>query len=1486
MIKEERKLIDTLRTYLSDTHTELEIAYISDFENFYKSFVTAELTSAQWEYVKVGLEKFKELYAKYSVQNDVAKLQKYETLLTDFYNVNTERNYTFLKNMNILSSDHPTLRPSELPNVLNSSKKILVLISGGYHTEGITEILNKNNISNITITPEVTKVSSSTRNTYENLVAKQAMSVRQMIALGLITNKNISSAEQVSAVMNTMFRNNPPNNINVNMLATYCNQIFNQDVSFSVLPDGKTIEVSFPDGTNQTIDVAGEVVNVAKELTTPSLGEEESLKFSPGKFVQLTGEKLKRYVNFINKTSFEFGKDIFAPQIYQISKDVCAFLVENKWYLGNGAIFDIAMSNYEGKSLDGIEPIIYEYMPGFMQEGLLAAQEQKDKPAPKTPFGEILKRVSKTVITIVMALVIAISTVACGSVKNEPIEKPAIILSTEQQNFNREVSLYLDEFYDSDGKYNSFIYDNMNTDNTYINTYLISLQNLYDQSLAALSYMQIGEIEKAEQIFDAIKNDDTYYKSNKEGVRQLGEIVWVGIAVSQYKILQEKQGLDSSKYDEILDFVDDYMRRCRNVDGGYTGQTNVSWISTEHMWDVIAYLNLKTQFDDSEIVKNQLLASAKYIYNNLYDEENGVFIRGHNDYGYVMDASVAWAGQVIIALKDYNFDIYEESGLNNVDMDRLLDFAEKEFKLTGKQYENLYKWSNDASSPWSSEWSLQYAILLNLLGYQDRADAILQDTLNYSRDLGAEYGYIVYSDKNGVKNYLPYGWNVYVVNSLCSTVGQRTQLEYGVSYLWYIKEIEGIDYSHDAATTFEYSAILPSTFAKINNLIIEGSATTLNILKTILKAETWFSFTQPIGFYRAHNLENRVAAGRLAQITNIAKLASSLVTISVVFILLSINLSLLPSLAILIGTFVGTRLLALFTNVTIHAIMDFRFIKASGLEEAIKEYGKERVSFNEDGTIFISEKNPKVIPSMATPFPSVYSDVEYNRTTYIITDVPENAKDFNFRNVGSVLNKNGEKADLFLGEYREILVLYAKDAAPETLVDEFQKNPYLIRHFGLRFKNDFIQIDMVNPDREVSYSQSGHIIVGANVVKTGEYIDYKKEAALVANKKVDAVTINQNIAVFINDDAYVVDGNIVSTVNAFVRAETLGTEAKILFTSSCIDNFINSLEGDVYEKKIEFRKIIKKLKDENKEICVVFEDDSKNTDLNKYFDYGIFNYVANGTYFDAVSVTKTRIKIVSKLSDIGSFDGSISVLKISDFKDEIDETSGIFTFLNSAINIRRIMADRKIDFVRQAATNFDFNQIPEISQDIISDIINSDDEEKFELLSTYLEPSSQISIYYNTLKDSEKVVFTEEILKRILAVNYLRQQNVKHGLRDHKLEVLLAQALYKSVVPSYNKKSASGVRYDRSTWDIIVEVSAFKQEVLGMTPAGVYKSLNELLSRLAPLALEQSDPDAIFAILDLIPIYADKNIAPIDPSNIEFINSDTLAGLRSVLASA
>jgi len=804
LVKEERKLIDIIRTMLSESEAEIEVAYICDFEDFYKNYLTASLTAKQWEYVKLGLDKFKELYAKYSIENDVEKLDKYSEELNLFYDTNTHRNEIFVKNMK-LESNKNIEKEEDVSILLSKAKKIKILVAGGYHTDGINEILNQNNITNITITPSITNSTQKTRLNYEYLVQKQAMSIRQMIALGLISNA--TQKEQITIIINSLMSNQNLDGTNINILVEQLNQIFEQNIKVSLTQDRQQIEFLFTDGKKEFVDIDENIAKIVEE--------QNKIDLDSTPLVRIEGEKLKEITELAIGLSLNGGQEIFAPQIYQISKDICIFMVKNKWYLGNGAIWEIATNpEYAGQTLDGVEPIIYEYMPDAMQKSLLDTQQKKD--SGKKSFIKNIVSIIKRIIASLLLVTLLFTTTSCSLINknNQPqsYQIQEIQITEEKQNFNDEIEKYADSFFVGNGEYKSFLYEKMPEfyqNNTTYKYVVKNIENLYDQALVALSYMQIGEMEKASKVLGAIYNKPKLNKSNLEDTLNTGEIVWVGIAAVQYKILT-----GSNEYDGLIEKVDKYLKIVQKQDGSYFGEVVYSWVSTEHMLDIVAYYNLRTLYDDSEETKEKLKLAADYLYTSLYNEYLGTFRRGLEDEHYVLDTN-SWGIQVLLALQEINPEIYKNSQASKIDIQKLLSYAEENYKTTisegEKKYENLYKWSSEKSSPVSFEWTMEMAVSCNMLAdyyeknkepmlaqeCRDKADAIFKDVQDYSQALGIESGYIAYSDKNEVRNYFSStegGWLVYVVPAICTTVGQRVQLEYG-SFFKPLTRIKDYDYS-------------------------------------------------------------------------------------------------------------------------------------------------------------------------------------------------------------------------------------------------------------------------------------------------------------------------------------------------------------------------------------------------------------------------------------------------------------------------------------------------------------------------------------------------------------------------------------------------------------------------------------------------------------------------------------------------------------------
>lgn len=1515
LVKEERNLIDIIRSFLSDNQAELEVSYLSDFEQFYKGYLSAALTSSQWEYVKLGLDKFKEIFAKYSISNDIEKMDKYSKELNSFYDVNTDRNGIFIGKMNLKKEIlKGTSKDENIVEILSKAKRIVILVAGGYHTDGINEILNKKGITNITVTPNISKSTQQSRMDYEYLAQQQAMSIRQMIALGLMSNA--TTKEQILTIVGSLLANQKLDGININILVDQLNRIFEQNIKVSLINESTQIEFSFKDDTKQIIDINEDVANIVDKQNKTDL--------SSSKLVQVTGDNLKEISNLVLKTTFNVGEGLFTPQIYQISKDICVFMVNNKWYLGNGAVWEIANSEYNGQTLDGIEPVVYEYMPDFMQKALLSKQTGKDLVNKNKNSKKFLTKLG----AIILSIAIMFNLTGCASKEElEPTLFPSSITEIIEYTEDSEGIMSL---FGSDKGYLAYLPSYMTKEDLaeWSNRdlyYVDGLVNTFDQANAAIVYLKMGDSDKARECLQTvIKNNCKEYelrrisgrkerlykifKSNREAGEILGEIVWVGLAAVQYKLVT-----GSDEFDTLIKSVDEYLvsRECVKGIGYYMGNatmyfTSGGYSSSEHQLDIMAYFTLKSLLPDSawetiiperivstvlppgvyitdatdaqlermvEQAKEEnaslLLNASKAFYKNMY-RPAGV-VRGVNDFFLVLDPN-SWGIQVLSLIKKYDpkvkveengvvveKSIYEESELSKIDLTSLLENIETNFfvtdeelraNLSDKEYEefsgyHLYTWSRekfvDGKLNWSFEWSMQVATAYYLMGDFKQAELILNDARRFAQEMGLIDGFLPASNVNAVMNYSDYGWKIPKAPSFAATI-TAILLDYGLkkadpAYASPFFPIE-ID------STKVPSSMLPATIQKINKLISAGVFSIGKAINVIIKNETVKSLFDPLGFIGNHTQ------------TKGAKILT-LVTAIIFLFAFSIFISQVIPLML---SFIASIAAALFTNIGTHVIIDYRYLKSIGLQEAINSYGKENVRLTDKGLSIMGKDSFKQI--------------------YVINDKPKNVQDFNFKSVPiKIKTQSGKLVKCWMGNYNGTAVLFAEGANYGMIVEEFGKTKQFKsvygKHTTLKANVDVIEIDMNNPNSGLRYSDNGNIIIGANVVKTGDIIDLQKELSLLNNKKIEAVTINQNVAIYIDDeiDTLSTSQDFINVIDLYVRNENLGVDAKVLFSDKYIDRVLELLEQEQGSKELaqqKFIEIIKNLKDENKEVVVIFDELSKDTNFSKYQQYGIFSYIAGNEYVDGITSAKSQAKFVTNLSQISCFDGSLSVIKVSLFRKEIEQSSGIFTLLTSSLNLKEYMKKRSLNFIKQVATNFDYNQIPTMDVNIIAEILQS--ENKFESLRKYLNETDSISVYYSGLSgEEEKTVFIDAILERILVANYLRNFDNEEscfGLKNKKMEEILAAAL----VAKYNKDGnfniSSEVVLNENLTAAQFELE-FEKMIMDKVSAGFKNGLSEI-----------NDPQSIDDIIKLIPLYAERN-AELRTANVEVMDIQNIKGILS-----
>ncbi|MCL2334927.1 MAG: hypothetical protein FWC57_02565, partial [Endomicrobia bacterium] len=234
LISEQRRLVEKIKFALSYDNTEAEICFITDFKKYFADYLTASLTQDDWIYVKENLNLFLQIYAKYAAYDNLKELEPDFAELNEYYDVNTHRNEIFLSNIfapaviplkngihvnNKMDSGFrrndnkdTSATPSPLAgegrgegfavnayDILSAAKEVKIAVTGGYHSEGLKELLSQKGITSIVITPNVTTDITAARAKYEELIKEQAKFPSE--ALAYILMSNTAYANQVAKIL-------------------------------------------------------------------------------------------------------------------------------------------------------------------------------------------------------------------------------------------------------------------------------------------------------------------------------------------------------------------------------------------------------------------------------------------------------------------------------------------------------------------------------------------------------------------------------------------------------------------------------------------------------------------------------------------------------------------------------------------------------------------------------------------------------------------------------------------------------------------------------------------------------------------------------------------------------------------------------------------------------------------------------------------------------------------------------------------------------------------------------------------------------------------------------------------------------------------------------------------------------------------------------------------------------------------------------------
>ncbi|MCL2144589.1 MAG: DEAD/DEAH box helicase family protein, partial [Endomicrobia bacterium] len=205
LIKEEKKLIDEINEKFSADPGERNVVFMVSFQRYLKDFMSSKITSDDYRYYEENKEEFRNLWVRYIDNKKIELLDEYRKVAEEFYEVNIARNKYFFDNIEGLEAIE-TLSgvntdgdaAEQVIKSLKDAKNIYVIVTGGFHTDGVAEYLTERGVSSLTVTPNVAGGVKAAEETYYRIAKEQSETLfNALAALNLTQFVEKSQADSV-----------------------------------------------------------------------------------------------------------------------------------------------------------------------------------------------------------------------------------------------------------------------------------------------------------------------------------------------------------------------------------------------------------------------------------------------------------------------------------------------------------------------------------------------------------------------------------------------------------------------------------------------------------------------------------------------------------------------------------------------------------------------------------------------------------------------------------------------------------------------------------------------------------------------------------------------------------------------------------------------------------------------------------------------------------------------------------------------------------------------------------------------------------------------------------------------------------------------------------------------------------------------------------------------------------------------------------------
>ncbi|MHB9154078.1 MAG: hypothetical protein ACYC5N_00120, partial [Endomicrobiales bacterium] len=371
LLQEEKKLVEAVRVGFSEDISELEVSFLADFFGYFQDYLLNRLSSEDHDYFSRKFDTFQRLWAKYAFTDRLPALAGEFSLLDEYYRVNTGRNDSFIRTIFPTEESLPARAaalagsPEEgiaaAARKLDAAREVTVVVSGGFHTEGLEKLFAGRGISYLTITPQVTSDTKASDLVYSALAQQQARVLSQALALALASQLSSPALFEL-AVRAAQRRLSAAGftRVNVMEVVSELKNATGAEVTASFDEQKQQAAITFASG--RTIVLSG---NTGDRASAPAAVLPDELP-SPGTVALVVlFTAIEGTVRAANRT---LGWESLVPETYTVLRNLFAFASQHDLVLGYGLLEEFENDPAFREKIDGIPAEVVASFPDWMQE--------------------------------------------------------------------------------------------------------------------------------------------------------------------------------------------------------------------------------------------------------------------------------------------------------------------------------------------------------------------------------------------------------------------------------------------------------------------------------------------------------------------------------------------------------------------------------------------------------------------------------------------------------------------------------------------------------------------------------------------------------------------------------------------------------------------------------------------------------------------------------------------------------------------------------------------------------------------------------------------------------------------------------------------------------------------------------------------------------------------------------------------------------------